>query len=274
MPDDRWVDLAPDPEMLRALQQADSAVERATAISGTRDQRNKWSNRFADACAVMVARQVRSHASFEGLVVRPTGAGPAEPLTFVAGEREKKVDVVVSSIVSGLQVGFSLKGMNFRDSNGLQFDKNLTGRTYELQDEVSVIHRYQPASVLVALYFMPLASTDDKRSDRRPSSFARAVAHLRARTGRLDPALPSQMDRVDAAAVGLFVPGDSEQIGDFSYQDDVAKGVARYFDVEVDPPRRGRPRVETTMNLGGLIDLVARKVRPSAEQISWADPEE
>jgi hypothetical protein len=96
---------------------------------------------------------------------RPSaGGGPAEPLTFVAGDRSKKVDVVVSSIVSGLQLGFSLKGMNFRDNVGMQFDKNLTGRTYELQDEVSVIHRYQPAAFLVALYFMPIAATVDKRS--------------------------------------------------------------------------------------------------------------
>ncbi len=259
--------------MVRALDQADSAILRSDAIEGTRAQRNNWSNRFADACAVMVAKNVRRHPAFKDLVVRPAEDGPAEPLTFVAGEREKKVDVVVSSIVSGLQVGFSLKGMNFRDAKGLQFDKNLTGRTYELQDEVSVIHRYQPASFLVALYFMPLAATEDKKSARSPSSFARAVGHLRSRTGRLDSTLPSQMDKVDAAAIGLYVPGDTEAVGDFSYVDDATRGVVRFFDVEADPPRRGRPRLDTTLDLGGLVDLVASKVRPTDDHINWSDPE-
>jgi len=259
--------------MVRALDRADEAVPRRDAINGARKERNNWSNRFADACAVMVASQVRSHRAFRDFFVRPTEDGPAEPLTFAAGDREKKVDVVVSSIVSGLQVGFSLKGLNFRDAGGLQFDKNLTGRTYELQDEVSVIHRYQPAAFLVALYFMPLGSTEDKRSDRSPSSFARAVGHLRARTGRLDATLPSQMDRVDMAAIALYVPGDVEAIGEFEYRDDVARGVVRYFDVEVDPPRRGRPRLETTLDLAGLVDLVAARVRPTDDHINWATPE-
>ena len=119
----------------------------------------------------------------------------------------------------------------------MQFDKNLTGRTYELQDEVSVIHRYQPAAFLVALYFMPIAATVDKRSEASTSSFARAVTHLRARTGRLDPTLPSQADHVDAAAIALYVPGDRETVGDFEYRDDLPRGVVRYFDVSDDPPR-------------------------------------
>lgn len=259
--------------MLGALDEADRAIPRNEAIAGSGPARNKWSNRFADACAVMVANEVRAHDAFKLLEVRPRADGPAEPLTFVAGDRTKKVDVVVSSVVSGLQVGFSLKGMNFRDASGLQFDKNLTGRTYELQDESSVIHRYQPAAFLVALFFMPLAATDDKRSSASPSSFAHAVSHLRARTGRLDVTLPGQMDRADMAAVGLYVPGDDEQIGEFAYTDEVARGVVRYFDVEDSPPKRGRPRIETTLDLRGLVDRVAARVRPTEDDIEWAEPE-
>ena len=190
-----------------------------------------------------------------------------------AGDRSRKVDVVVSSIVSGLQLGFSLKGMNFRDGAGMQFDKNLTGRTYELQDEVSVIHRYQPAAFLVALYFMPIAATVDKRSESSTSSFARTITHLRARTGRIDPTLPSQMDRVDAAAIALYVPGDVETGGLFDYTDDLPRGVVRYFDVETDPPRRGRPRIDTTLDLAGLVDRIATSAFPSDESVNWADPE-
>lgn len=259
--------------MVAALDDADAAIDRQAAIAGSGTQRNKWSNRFADACAAMVADRVRVHSAFAKLHVRPESGGPSEPLTFVAGDREKMVDVVVSSLVSGLQVGFSLKGMNFRDANGLQFDKNLTGRTYELQDEVSVIHRYQPAAFMVALYFMPLAAVEDKRSDRSPSSFARAVEHLRARTGRLDPTLASQIDKVDTAAIALYVPGDSEQLGDFEYEDTLPRGVVRYFDVEADPPRRGRPTIDSTMDLDQLVDLIASRARPGAREIPWAKPE-
>jgi hypothetical protein len=270
---DRWADLDPDPAMIVALDRADAGGLRANAVTGTRELRNNWSNRFADACAVMVADEIRRHVVFRGLVVRPESDGPGEPLTFAAGEREKKVDVVVSSIVSGLQVGFSLKGMNFRDTAGLQFDKNLTGRTYELQDEVSVIHRYQPASFLVALYFMPLAATSDKRSSTSPSSFARTVSHLRSRTGRLDATLPGHMDRVDMAAVALYVPGDVETIRDFEYADDIARGVVRYFDVVDNPPRRGRPRVASTLDLRSLVDRIVDRWHPEDLGISWADPE-
>jgi len=270
----KWADLEPDPAMVVALDQADGAVSRADAVSGGRESRLAWSNRFADACAVMVASEVRNHPAFRKLIVRPERDGPAEPLTFVAGDNEKKVDVVVSSVVSGLQVGFSLKGMNFRDGVGLQFDKNLTGRTYELQDEVSVIHRYQPAAFMVALYFLPIAATRDKKSDTSPSSFARAVSRLRARTGRLDPMLPSQMDRVDMAAVALYVPGDTEQLGEFSYNDELERGVARYFDVTEDPPRRGWPRVDTTLDLAGLVGRVAGAIVSDEDRVDWAEPEE
>lgn len=268
-----WRDLSPDTAFLRALDVADAGGSRADAILGGREPRNNWSNRFADACAVMVADGVRRNRVFSRFVVRPAEGGPAEPLTFVAGDREKKVDVVVSSIVSGLQVGFSLKGMNFRDGAGHQFDKNLTGRTYELQDEVSVIHRYQPAAMVVALYFMPLAATVDKRSVSSPSSFARTVAHLRARTGRIDPTLPSQIDRVDAAFVALFVAGDHERSPGVVYDDDVARGVIRFFDVLDDPPKRGRPMLTTTLDLDGMIARIARRFDGAETAVTWADPE-
>jgi hypothetical protein len=273
MTERKWAGLVPDLAMVAALDRADAGGSRANALDASASTKNGWSNRLADACAVMVADELRRHSTFRSLIVRPRDGGPAEPLTFVAGDRSKKVDVVVSSIVSGLQLGFSLKGMNFRDSKGMQFDKNLTGRTYELQDEVTVIHRYQPAAFLVALYFMPIASTVDKRSEASASSFARAVTHLRARTGRLDPTLPSQMDRVDAAAIALYVPGDVETGGEYDYSDDLPRGVVRYFDVEADPPRRGRPRIETTLDLADLVDRIATRAFPSDEAIDWASPE-
>ena len=269
-----WRDLSPDRAFSRALDVADGGGSRADALVAGREYKNNWSNRFADACAVMVADGVRKHPAFRRFVVRPEAGGPAEPLTFVAGDREKKVDVVVSSLVSGMQVGFSLKGMNFRDSSGQQFDKNLTGRTYELQDETSVIHRYQPAAMVVALYFLPLAATVDKKSESSPSSFARTVAHLRSRTGRIDPTLPSQIDRVDAAFVALYVAGDDERPTGFEHVDDLPRGVIRYFDVLDDPPRRGRPRLATTLGLDDMVGRIALRFDRGDDSIDWAEPED
>ena len=270
----KWRDLAPDPRMVAALEEADRPVLRAVALLGAREMRHKWSNAFADACARMLAAEVRNHSTFKGLHVLPGEDGDSEPPTYVAGQKRKRVDVVVSSLVSGLQVGISLKGMNFRDEGGWQFDKNLTGRTYELQDEVRLIHEYQPAAFLVAVYFLPLGATEDKKSEASESSFARTVQHLRARTGRLDASLPSQLARVDMAVVALYVPGDVEVFGRESYSDSFPRGVVRFLDVLTAPPRRGRPRVETTLSLGQLVDLIAERYQSGgAEPVEWSDPE-
>lgn len=278
----RWSDLVSDPGMVAALDTANAAVPRDSAnrMSGVsreelRKLRHRWSNAFADGCAAMIAAEVRRHDEFRRLQVLPSARGPAEPRTFVAGDKKKKVDVVVSSAVSGLQVGISLKAMNFRDAESWQFDKNLTGRTYELQDELRVIHEYQPAAFMVAVYFLPLGATVDKRLTTTASSFARTVEHLRARTGRLDRFLTSQLSRADLSAVALYVPGDRETIDDeVLYEDPFPRGVVRYFDVSVDPPWRGRPRLETTLSLTELVARIAEQYcAGEGEPIRWAEPE-
>jgi hypothetical protein len=271
-----WSDLEPDVAFVDCLDYADRGGTRTTALGGTSAApKNQWSNRLADACARMVADEMRRERSFKALTVLPDPQGANEPPTFVAGGKRKKVDVVAASLVSELQVGVSLKGMNFRDRKNLNFDKNLTGRTYELQDEVRVVHGYQPAAFFVAMYFMPLASTADKRTTRSVSSFARVVEHLRARTGRIDPTLPSHLDRADMAVVALYVAGDSEQIGNWSYEDALPRGVIRYFDVSTDPPRRGRPKIDSTSNLKQIVALICARYTGEGDsgRIQWADPE-
>jgi hypothetical protein len=177
-------------------------------------------------------------------------------------------------------VGISLKGAGFRDHEGLQFAKNLTGRTYELMDEMRVIHGYQASAFLVVTYFVPIAATSDKKTQIAPSSFAQIVEHLRTRTGRLDPTLPSQLERADMSVVALYVPGDYErhknQKGElFEYSDSLVRGVVRYFDVLVDPPSRGLPVVSDTHDLDDLIDLIHERYASGSRgpRIRWADPE-
>lgn len=279
----RWSDLKPDPGFLKCLDAADLGGTRAAAIEGADQQLKKnWSNRFADACARMVATEVAAHPHFASSEVRPNANTNAEPVTFFVGGKRKKVDVVVSSLAVGLQLGISLKGMNFRDGRGLQFDKNLTGRTYELEDEIRVIRRTLPMAYIAALYFMPIAATTDK-SSTSTSSFARTVEHLRARVGRDDPASPTQADRLDMAVIALYVPGDHEKAigasGDpsstFEYSDLFPRGTVRYFDILRDPPKRGRPKLELTTDLSTLVENISDAYREFTlgPEISWSDPE-
>jgi hypothetical protein len=124
----------------------------------------------------------------------------------------------------GLQIGVSLKGLNFRDGKGNNFDKNLTGRLYELRDEVSTIHDYLSRAFMAGLFFLPAAACFDKITGA--SSFAHTVALLRSRTGRLDPSIAAQNWKCDFGAVGLYGSGEPEQVSQ-----GVARGVARYFPV-------------------------------------------
>lgn len=272
-----WKELIADPRMVAALDRADTGGKRSDALvgkgTGYTNRRKNWSNRFADACAVMVANEFRSHAAFRRLHVLPEPDGPNEPRTFTAAGRDKQVDVLAASAVSGLQVGVSLKAMNFRNQENLNVDHNLTGRTYEFQDEAAVIHRYQPAAFLVALYFLPLSATADKR--RGPTSFARTVLHLRERTGRLDPSILSQAERADLSVVALYSAGDDENYPDkdFTYRDELPRGVVRYFDTATDPPKRGRPKLASTMSLQELVAHIAATYRPTDHEINWAEPE-
>jgi hypothetical protein len=250
--------------MVGALDAADQGGARAEALVGDQQLKKNWSNRFADACAQMVADALRRNGHLGRFEIRPRADGSGrEALTFVAVGKEKNVDVIAATLASGLQVGVSLKSLNFRAPDG-NFDRNLTGRTYELQDEVGAIHEYQAAAFMVGLYLLPVRAADDKTA-RAPSSFARTVAHLRARTGRVDVMLASQFRRCDAAAVGLYATDDSD--------DPFPRGVVRYLDVEDDPPRRGRPQLVTTSDLDGLVARWAERHAMDEAAIDWAGPE-
>lgn len=264
----RWADLDPDPAMAGALDATDALGTYEEARIASRDgraMRHGWSNRFSDQCALMIANEIRATPAYRGNEILPRADGTGyEAQMFIAHGRRKRIDVVVATLATGLRVGWSLKGLNTRDP-GHNFDHNLTGRTYELLDEVGAIHEHQPTAFMVALYFMPVGATADKQTG--PTSFARTVAHLRAIAGRDDPYAPNQIRRLDAAFIGLYAPGTPED-------GPITRGVARYFDVRDAPPARGRPRVETTMTLADMVNLVARVAISDPRQIDYAQPEE
>jgi hypothetical protein len=84
-------------------------------------------------------------------------------------------------------------------------DKNLTGRLYELVDEVRLVHEHLPRALMTGIFFLPIAAATDKPKGK--SSFAHTVVKLRERTGRLDPSLAHHAHRCDCAFVGLYRTG-------------------------------------------------------------------
>lgn len=249
----RWADLAPDPGISAALAYAGS---RPTAAA-SQDEKRRWSERFADYCAVSFAECFR-RGSLQNKVIKPlTIEEGTEPLTPLGSGTSKRIDVTIVDQILGLEIGASLKGLNFRDKRSGNFDKNLTGRLYELGDEMRVVHDHLPHAFMAAVLLLPIEAALDK-SDAAPSSFAHAVRKLRERTGRLDPALAAHSSRCDAGFVGLYSDGTAG----FVY------GVARFFDVLGKPPRRGRPLVVETLDMQQVADLVTERARYE-EGIDW-----
>lgn len=255
-----WSDLKPEAGILAALDHAGSRPE-----SGDQNAKRAWSEKFADGCAIAIADHLRQHRELAGRTVKPVAlATGTEPLTPLGAGVQKRIDVTVADAVLGLELGVSLKGLNFVDRGSNNYDKNLTGRLYELGDEIRVVHEHLPHCFMVGVFFLPLASCLDKVSDRAPSSFANAVLKLRARSGRLDAALAGQAARCDAAYVGLYTLGTEQPF---------ERGLVRFFDVAQNPPKRGRPKMETTLSLTEMVDAIVAAATNRAA-VDWADPEE
>jgi hypothetical protein len=119
----RWRDLEPDAGILAALEHAGP---RPAPYAGQNAKR-RWSERFADGCAVAFAAAFR-RTPLVGKTIRPMSVEDgAEPLIPLGGATRKRIDVTVVDPMMGLEIGVSLKGLNFRDSGSNNFDKDLTG---------------------------------------------------------------------------------------------------------------------------------------------------
>lgn len=254
-----WSDLFPDPAIVEALAHAGERPE-----DGDQNAKRRWSEKFAHACAVAFARELRSCAELRGKTITPAAIGDGtEALVPLGAGANKRVDVTVVDRILGLEIGLSLKGLNFRDSGGNQFDKNLTGRMYELADEVRLVHEWLPRAFMAAVFFLPLESTVDK-TPRAASSFARTVTNLRERSGRIDPSLSGQASRCDSAYVALYTTG-----ADLS---GYPAGLVRLVNVKTPPPRRGRPRIADTLSIREAVEQIVGQATFSAEA-EWGEPE-
>jgi hypothetical protein len=258
-PSRRWSDLSPDLEILTALDHAGPRPE-----SGDQNEKRHWSERFAHACAVAIANEVRRCNQLpDAKKVLPLSlAEGTEPLTPLGAGTTKRIDVTVADPVLGLELGFSLKGLNFKDAGSGNYDKNLTGRLYELGDEARMVHEHLPHAFMVGVFFLPMESTSDKSTGQ--SSFAHTVAKLRDRTGRLDFALAGHAPRCDSGWVGLYTLGIESQ--------GYPRGLARFFNVQSAPPHRGRPKIETTLSMEEMVDSVVAEATGTTGR-RYSDPE-
>lgn len=270
----RWASLAPDPRLVHALDEADAGRGYGVAeLSGSVDEKRNWSNRFADACARLAAPMVRQALGQLGapsdLIVLPTASGTAEPPVVLGEGSRKRIDVAVVHRLGGLRIDLSFKGLNFRDRRGDHYDKNLTGRTYELENEVRQVRKLQPSAYIFGLYWMPIPGAFDKTNGE--SSYARTIVHLRSHLHRGAPGTARDPDRLDGAAVALYAPVNLELGGGES----IPRGAVRCGDALVDPPRRGRPQVSQTATLDeivhGWVRIYLEGVGAAAPD--WAEPE-
>jgi hypothetical protein len=254
----RWSDLEPEPGIADALDHAGPRPE-----DGNQNEKRGWSERFANACAVTIAKELRRVKVLQNKRILPldlkTGT---EPLTPLGAGTSKRIDVTVADVLLGLEIGVSLKGLNFRDVGNGNFDKNLTGRLYELGDEVRLIHEHLPHAFVAGIFFLPIEAAADKQKGR--TSFAHTVVKLRERTGRLDPALAHHAPRCDIGFVALYATGDEAE--------GYARGAVRFLNVMERPPFRGRPVLESTHSLSEVVEEIVARAMDRAH-IEWADPE-
>ena len=145
-----------------------------------------------------------------------------------------------------------------------------------------LVHTRQPTSFFTALYFMPLAATVDGLTE---SSFAHTVRHLRGTVGRTDAFASQEARKSDMAFVALYVPGDEESftfgvdgvgagLQEFSYRDELRRGVAGYFEVATEPPRQGRPKLSSPVyTLAQMVDRAMSTALAKEPEPDWAEPE-
>jgi len=261
-PTPQWADQAPEPAIIAALNLAGPKP----LDSASQDDKRNWSDRFADGCAFAIADEFRKHDQLKSKRILPRELGSStEPLTPLGAGTKKRIDVTVADALLGLEIGVSMKGYNFKDGEANNYDKNLTGRLYELGDEMRLVHEHLPHAFMVAILFLPLGSTVDKKSAKSASSFARTVVKLRERTGRLDPALHAHASRCDLGYVALYAVDEGA--------DPCPQGVCRLMNTNVKPPRRGRPRIEDTLSISEAVTEMVRKATHSAEE-EWGDAEQ
>ena len=258
----KWSSLEPNAKFLEVLEYSGNHD-----ILSTQNEKRAWSEKFADGTAFMIAESFKTFASLTSSSIKnkeirpdPNG-GRTEPLTPLSTSTKKRIDVTVVDSLLGLEIGVSLKSLNFPDGSNGNFDKNITGRLYELGDEMRLVHEHLPQSFMVGVIFLPLEATIDKPS---VSSFANVVLKLKNRTGRLDPSLAVHNSRCDLSFVGLYTRAPNRLA--------LPPGLLRFYSTDEPPPKSGRPKVEKSFSAGSMVEKIIQTATHTGG-IEWGEPE-
>lgn len=216
----------------------------------------RYAVRFAERMADCIARDLQDR--FDGIE-----ASPKRKARSVGGS--KQLDVNYSRMDLGLGLGISLKSVHIRDKVSKLFTHNKKRNEEELRIEATGYHKRQPYAVMVGVLFLPYESCVDGKSG---SSFGSWVRHLRPYAGRLRA--NDEADRFEKIYVALYEIDGSD---------------LRFFDVDCDPPKNGRPPLAAAFVSGVLptgaltyADFLAavhhEYLRRNNAEFRWADGEE
>lgn len=193
-----------------------AAAQPRPISTSSKEEKNKYAVQFADAMGTAIAQALSTH-------LPGTECSPKRKAKSVGGA--KQLDVNFSPPEMGLALGVSLKSVHIREATGgRRYTHNMKRNEEELRIEASGYHKRQPYAVMVGVLFLPFDCCDDGKKDNS-SSFGSWVRHLRPYAGRSDP--HDDADRFEKIFIGLYEPDGSN---------------LRFFDVDSDPPKNGRPR--------------------------------
>jgi hypothetical protein len=247
------------------IRSALEAADPKPAISAARDTKKNYAERLSRELARVMADGLR--AKFPDITPDIEGGGQE---SLVGADRgRKRLDVKAWDKQLGLVLNVSIKTYSFPDwspsrKRASRYTKNMKRNDFELRAEADVVHRRQPYAVLIAVMFMPIASSrdgnPDAKNDTNKSSFAHSVLTLRGRTGRKDP--DDRFDKFERVYIALY-EGDGER-----------RGETRFFEVGLRPPRNGAPRSESTLTFQELLDVIYKVVAERNElEPEWDEAE-
>jgi hypothetical protein len=176
----------------------------------------KYAVRFANAMGEHLARDLDER--LPGITATPQRTAKS------AGGKPKQLDVNYSTTATGLALGISLKSVHIREKGG-RYTHNYKRNEEELRIEALGYHKRQPYAAMIGVLFLPFDSCDDGKVGA--SSFGGWVRHLRPYAARSGPR--DDEDRFEKIYIALYEPDGTD---------------LRFFDVELSPPQRGRPRLK------------------------------
>ena len=229
-----------------------------------RGEKKNYAENLSNRIAVLFAGSLRKE--FPGILPNEDGSGRETKVASGKTKKGKKTDVRFSTHDTGLELLISVKTLSFRDTKKDpttqaivlgRYTKNMVRNDHELRAEAMDVHERFPYAVLVGVLFLPYRACDDGLEDK--SSFAHAIMTLRPRTGRELPTDPQQL--FERLFIGLY-----EHEG-------VRRGTVSFFDVNTNPPRRGRPAKGLLSYDEFIADVVKAYGIRNRRYMEWADEE-